>query len=82
MRYRLTEIGGERVTNDPEKELETKPETNQVLLENLEMYGTYSIQVAAFTIKGDGPTSFTYAGLLKFSQIIKSKVCFLRVIFN
>ncbi len=44
------------------KELVTNPGTNQVLLVNLVMYGTYSVWVFAFTVKGDGPASFTYAG--------------------
>lgn len=62
VRYRLTAIGEESVTDYSEKELVTNPDTNQVLLENLIMYGTYSVWVSAFTIKGDGPASFTYAG--------------------
>lgn len=62
VRYRLTAIGEESVTDYSEKELVTSPETNQVLLENLVMYGTYSVWLSAFTIKGDGPASFTYAG--------------------
>ena len=62
VRYRLTAIGEESVTDHSEKELVTSPETNQVLLENLVMYGTYSVWLSAFTIKGDGPSSFTYAG--------------------
>ena len=65
VRYRLTAIGEESVTGYSEDELVTSPETNQVLLENLVMYGTYSVWVSAFTIKGDGPASFTYAGRQK-----------------
>ena len=62
VRYRLTAIGEESVTDYSEKELVTSPETNQVLLENLVMYGTYSVRLSAFTLKGDGPASFTHAG--------------------
>ena len=65
VRYRLTAIGEESVTGYSEDELVTSPETNQVLLGNLVMYGTYSVWVSAFTIKGDGPASFTYAGQQK-----------------
>ena len=65
VRYRLTAIGEESVTGYSEDELVTSPETNQVLLENLVMYGIYSVWVSAFTIKGDGPASFTYAGQQK-----------------
>ena len=66
VRYRLTAIGEESITDYSEKELVTSPETNQVLLENLVMYGTYSVWVSAFTIKGHGPASFTYAGQQNF----------------
>ena len=66
VRYRLTAIGEESVTDYSEKELVINSETNQVLLENLVMYGTYSIWLSAFTIKGDGPASFTYAGQRNF----------------
>lgn len=62
VRYSLAAIGEESVTDYCEMELVTSPEINQVLLENLVMYGTYSVWVSAFTIKGDGPASFTYAG--------------------
>ena len=62
VRYQLAKIGDERVSESSPKELVTSPGTNQVLLENLEMYGTYSVWVSAFTINGHGPASFIYAG--------------------
>ena len=64
VRYRLTAIGEESVEDDSEEEMVTSPGTNQVLLENLVMYGTYGVWVSAFTVTGDGPASFTYAGQL------------------
>ena len=73
VRYQLTAIGEENIKGTPVKELVTNPETNQVLLENLVMYGTYSVWVSAFTVKGDGPASFTYAG---------QQSCFLIIFFS
>ena len=44
------------------KEFSVDSNTNKVLLEKLEMYGTYSIWVSAFTLNGNGPESMTYGG--------------------
>ena len=62
VRYQLAKLGDVSVSESSRKELVTSPGTNQVLLENLELYGTYSVWVSAFTLDGHGPASFTYAG--------------------
>ena len=62
VRYHLTRIGEEITTDQLVKELLVDSESRQALLDNLEMYGTYSIWVSAFTIKGNGPESFAYGG--------------------
>ena len=62
LRYQLTEIGEVITADQPVKQLIIDSKTSQVLLDNLEMYGTYSIWLSAFTIKGNGPGSFTYGG--------------------
>ena len=62
VRYRLTKIGEEITTDQPIKGFIVDSNTNQVLLEKLEMYGTYSIWVSAFTLNGNGPESMTYGG--------------------
>ena len=62
VRYRLTKIGERITTGQPVKKFNVDSKTNQVLLKNLETYGTYSIWVSAFTVKGNGPESFTYGG--------------------
>nr|XP_058971065.1 uncharacterized protein LOC131797458 [Pocillopora verrucosa] len=61
VRYQLAKLGDVSVSESSRKELVTSPGTNQVLLENLELYGTYSVWVSAFTLDGHGPASFTYA---------------------
>ena len=62
VRYRLTKTGDEITTGKPVKEFSVDSNTNKVLLEKLEMYGTYSIWVSAFTLNGNGPESMTYGG--------------------
>ena len=62
VRYRLTKTGDEITTGQPMKEFSVDSNTNHVLLEKLEMYGTYSIWVSAFTLNGNGPESMTYGG--------------------
>lgn len=62
VRYQLAKLGDIAVSESFRKELVTSPGTNQVLLENLELYGTYSVWVSAFTFDGHGPASFTLAG--------------------
>lgn len=62
IRYQMTRIGEEIIADQSIKELIVDSSANQVLLDNLEMYGTYSIWLSAFTIKGNGPESFTSGG--------------------
>lgn len=80
VRYRLTAIGEESVTGYSEEERVMSPVTNQVLLENLVMYGTYSVWVSAFTIKGDGPASFTYAGQQNFYFYLLGRAFLLKAV--
>lgn len=62
LRYHLTKIGEVATTGKPIKELVVDSKTNEVLLQNLEMYGTYSIWLSAFTISGTGPEGSTSGG--------------------
>lgn len=62
VRYRLTKTGDEITAGQPIKAFSVGSNTKQVLLEKLEMYGTYSIWVSAFTLNGNGPESMTYGG--------------------
>ena len=62
VRYRLTKTGDEITAAQPIKAFSVGSNTKQVLLEKLEMYGTYSIWVSAFTLNGNGPESMTYGG--------------------
>lgn len=62
LRFQLSKIGEVITTDQPVEQLIIDSKTSQVLLDNLEMYGTYSIWLSAFTIKGNGPESFTYGG--------------------
>ena len=62
LRYQLSKIGEVITTDQSVKQLIIDSKTSQVLLNNLKMYGTYSIWLSAFTIKGNGPESFTYGG--------------------
>ena len=62
VRYRLTKTGDEITTGQAIKSFSVGSNAKQVLLEKLEMYGTYSIWVSAFTLNGNGPESMTYGG--------------------
>ena len=65
--YRAVRIGGENVEKEeaPTYNLTVRKTTLTVVIEGLESYTRYQINVSGFSRRGDGPSAITVGGMRK-----------------
>lgn len=66
VRYQAIAVGQESIEDQPILELKLTSSTLSAVLEDLEIFTFYRVEVLGYTIAGDGPASAAYAGLIAF----------------
>lgn len=67
IRYQAVAFGQEPAEVQPVLELNVGISTLTVILENLDIFTLYRVDVLGYTVIGDGPAATDYAGLLQLN---------------
>ena len=74
IRYQAVAIGQEPAKDQPITEKTVMASTLSVVLNNLEIFTLYRVDVLGYTVMGDGPSATTNAGLFTIKFRLFSKI--------